>query len=85
LELEHDDNHVLTNAYIKVDRQAVFSQGKRVMGDLLVHLQVLKATADGDGAKAFYEDLTKPVEEWTKELRQLVLFKKQPRKIFVQV
>jgi dipeptidyl-peptidase III len=55
------------------------------MGDLLINLQVRKSTADAEGAKTFYEDLTEPIEEWTKELRQLVLFKKQPRKIFVQV
>jgi dipeptidyl-peptidase III len=55
------------------------------MGDLLINLQVRKSTADAEGAKAFYEDLTEPIEGWTKELRQLVLFKKQPRKIFVQV
>jgi dipeptidyl-peptidase III len=55
------------------------------MGDLLINLQVRKSTADAEGAKTFYEDLTEPIDEWTRELRQLVLFKKQPRKIFVQV
>lgn len=47
------------------------------MADLLINLQVRKSTADAAGSKQYYEDLTDPIDGWTKELRQLVLFKKQ--------
>lgn len=33
---------------------------------------------------AFYKELTKPKDEWVSELRDLVIAKKLPRKIFVQ-
>jgi dipeptidyl-peptidase-3 len=49
------------------------------MGELLMQLQVRKSTADAEGAKTFYEALTKPRAEWIGELRELVLFKKQVR------
>ena len=62
---------------LQVDRQAVLTKGKEVMADLLINLQVRKSTADAAGSKAFYEDLTEPIDGWTTELRQLVLFKKQ--------
>lgn len=54
------------------------------MGKLLIELQVRRSTADGEGARAYYEKLTDPLPGWAGELRDLVLAKKQPRKIFVQ-
>lgn len=47
------------------------------MGKLLTTLQVLKSTADGDGARDFYGKLTEPREGWAGEIRNLVLAKKQ--------
>jgi dipeptidyl-peptidase-3 len=55
------------------------------MGKLLVDLQVRKSTADAEGAKQFYEALTNPKPEWTGELRELVLFKKQVYTSLVQL
>ncbi|KAG8785722.1 hypothetical protein FRC15_000807 [Serendipita sp. 397] len=81
---ERDEQGSLINAYVKVNRDAVLNQGREVMGKLLVELQVLKATADAKGAKTFYTSLTDPMPEWDNELRQLVLLKKLPRKLFVQ-
>jgi dipeptidyl-peptidase-3 len=46
------------------------------MGKLLVELQVRKSTADGAGAKAFYQNLTSPLPGWEKEIRDMVLKKK---------
>jgi len=74
----------LENAYVRVDRQKVLSHGKEAAGKLLVELQVRKSTADGAGARAYYADLTKPSDSWAGELRDLVLKKKLPRKVFVQ-
>lgn len=84
IEREQDNNGVLKRAYVKVDRDLVLSKGREVMGELLVKLQVYKSTADAKGAKRFYEALTTPRVDWDEELRQLVLFKKLPRKLFVQ-
>ncbi|OJT09019.1 Dipeptidyl peptidase 3 [Trametes pubescens] len=74
----------LENAYVRVDREKVLTEGRAVVGKLLVELQVRKSTADGAGARAFYTELTTPFPGWDGEIRDLVLRKKLPRKIFVQ-
>jgi len=84
LEEVHDANGGLENLYVRVDREQVLSQGKTVTGKLLVELQVRKSTADGAGPRQFYTNLTKPIPGWEGEIRDLVLKKKLPRKIFVQ-
>ncbi|KAG8958231.1 hypothetical protein FRC00_002926 [Tulasnella sp. 408] len=82
--IRSEDGSTLENAYIRVDREKVLKEGKDTVAKLLVDLQVRKSTADGDGARSFYTDLTKPPSEWEGELRDLVLRKKQPRKLFLQ-
>ncbi|KAH9939262.1 aflatoxin-detoxifizyme [Epithele typhae] len=72
------------NAYVRVDRAKVLAEGRATMGKLLVQLQVRKSTADGAGARAFYAELTAPLHGWEGEMRDLVLRKKLPRKVFVQ-
>ncbi|KAH8833631.1 aflatoxin-detoxifizyme, partial [Flagelloscypha sp. PMI_526] len=84
LEEIRDKDGKLENAYVRVDREKVLSKGAEVAGKLLVDLQIRKCIADGNGARQFYTDLTAPFEGWATELRDLVLRKKQPRKIFVQ-
>ena len=74
----------LTHTHIQVDRSAVLKHGREAAGKLLVEPQVRKSTADGAGARAFYTELTTPLPGWDGELRDLVLRKKQPRKVFVQ-
>ena len=49
------------------------------MGKLLLELQVRKSTADGEGAREYYEKLTNPLPGWEGELRDLVIAKKQVR------
>lgn len=63
----------------QVDRAKVLAEGKDVVGKLLVELQVLKGTADGPGAKEFYNKLTKPIAGWEGEIRDVVLQKKLVR------
>ncbi|KAG8954151.1 hypothetical protein FRC04_000371 [Tulasnella sp. 424] len=82
--IRSEDGSTLENAYIRVDREKVLKEGKDTVAKLLIDLQVRKSTADGDGARSFYTDLTKPPSEWEGELRELVLRKKQPRKLFLQ-
>ncbi|KAL1669192.1 peptidase family M49-domain-containing protein [Schizophyllum commune] len=84
LEEVRGSDGALENVYVRVDREKVLKEGKRVAGELLVQLQVRKSTADGAGARKFYAELTKPSDAWAGEIRDLVLKKKQPRKIFVQ-
>ncbi|KAF5330737.1 hypothetical protein D9619_005755 [Psilocybe cf. subviscida] len=74
----------LENAYVRVDRALVLSKGREAAGKLLVELQVRKSTADAAGSREFYTNLTKPLNGWEGELRDLVLRKKLPRKIFAQ-
>lgn len=84
LEEVRDESGKLVNAYIHVDRQKILSHGQQIVGKLLIELQVRRSTADGEGAREYYEKLTNPLPGWAGELRDLVLAKKQPRKIFVQ-
>ncbi|KAF9052626.1 aflatoxin-detoxifizyme [Panaeolus papilionaceus] len=84
LEEVRDDSGQLVNLYVRVDRALVLSKGKEAAGKLLIELQVRKSTADAAGAREFYNTLTKPISGWEGEIRNLVLKKKQPRKIFVQ-
>jgi dipeptidyl-peptidase-3 len=65
-----------THCPLQVDRSLVLSEGKIVMGKLLIELQVRKSTADGTGAQNFYTDLTAPMDIFTEEVRNLVLSKK---------
>ncbi|KAG8746386.1 hypothetical protein FRC10_005097 [Ceratobasidium sp. 414] len=67
-----------------LDRAKVLKDGHAAIGRLLVDLQVRKSTADGEGAREFYEKLTTPRPGWAGEIRDVVLAKKQPRKVFVQ-
>jgi dipeptidyl-peptidase-3 len=53
------------------------TKGREAAGKLLVELQVRKSTADGAGAREFYTKLTKPIDGWEGEIRNVVLAKKQ--------
>ncbi|KAG6877715.1 hypothetical protein C0993_004810, partial [Termitomyces sp. T159_Od127] len=84
LEEVRDADGQLENLYVRVDREKVLKEGKDAVGKLLVSLQVYKSTADGPGAREFYNKLTKPLPGWEGDIRNIVLRKKLPRKIFVQ-
>jgi len=93
LEEIRDGSGKLENAYIrvcgilvfveqslidpKINRNIVTTSGHEAVGQLLVELQVRKATADAAGATEFYTELTTPPDDWTGDLRELVLNKKQ--------
>ena len=84
-EIRSPTTNKLENVYIRVDRSKALSLGHSAAAKLLVELQVRKSTADGVGARAFYKELTTPLPGWDGEIRDLVVRKKQPRKVFVQV
>ncbi|KJA27223.1 hypothetical protein HYPSUDRAFT_35833 [Hypholoma sublateritium FD-334 SS-4] len=84
LEEVRDSNGTLENLYVRVDRSLVLSKGREAAGKLLIELQVRKSTADAAGSREYYTNLTKPLVGWEGEIRDLVLRKKLPRKIFVQ-
>jgi len=84
LEQIHDEAGNLKTLYVRVDRAKVLSSGKEVAGKLLVELQVRKTTADGRGANEFYGALTLPMPGWVPNVRDIVISKKLPRKVFVQ-
>lgn len=67
------------HSFHQVDRQKVLTIGQQVMGKLLLELQTRKSTADGEGAREFYTELTDPLSSWAGELRDLVIAKKQVR------
>ena len=83
LEEIRDKDNKLENMYVRVDREKVLKEGKDASGKLLVDLQVRKSTADGSGARAFYNGLTTPLPGWDGEIRDLVLKKKQVRKFIL--
>jgi dipeptidyl-peptidase III len=62
---------------MQVDRELVLTKGREAAGKLLIELQVRKSTADGPGAREYYTQLTKPINGWEGEIRDLVLKKKQ--------
>ncbi|KAG1782483.1 peptidase family M49-domain-containing protein [Suillus placidus] len=82
-EVRGTDNS-LENLYIRLDRQKCLALGQAVAGKLLIDLQVRKSTADGAGARDFYTKLTTPLPGWDDEIRDVVLKKKQPRKMMMQ-
>ncbi|THU97856.1 aflatoxin-detoxifizyme [Dendrothele bispora CBS 962.96] len=84
LEEVRDDNGTLVDLFVRLDRDAVLKKGQSVAGQLLMELQIRKSTADGAGAREFYAKLTTPIQGWEGEIRDMVLRKKMPRKIFVQ-
>ncbi|GJJ12446.1 hypothetical protein Clacol_006688 [Clathrus columnatus] len=76
LEEVRDESGSLVDAYIRVDRQRVLTEGQEVIGKLLVELQVRKSIADGPGSKKYYTELTTPLAGWDGSIRDLVVKKR---------
>lgn len=71
------------DAEIVLDRTKIEGVGRPAVAKFLVELMTYKATADVQAATTFYDDYTSVSEEFLK-LREVVLAKKKPRKVFVQ-
>ena len=75
----------LEDLTIHIDRSKILTHGRPAVDAYLQKLHVYKATADVVEGRKLYEEMTTPDGTfWTKEVRDLVLRKKVPRKVFVQ-
>jgi len=71
------------NAFAIVDRSKILTNGVKAIGDFLTKLQVYKATANVEEGTKFYTGYSNVPENFL-QLRNIVLAKKKPRRIFVQ-
>lgn len=62
---------------VKVDRSRVIQEGKPSIGRMLLKLHVYRCTADIDGCRGFYEDLSS-VDSEALAWREIVMAKKEP-------
>uniref|UniRef100_S4RPD7 Uncharacterized protein n=1 Tax=Petromyzon marinus TaxID=7757 RepID=S4RPD7_PETMA len=76
------------DARISLDRAKIPTVGRAAIQDFLLKLQVYKSTADVDAGRALYAALS-AVNDDTEQrflaLRDTVMLRKEPRKMFVQV
>jgi len=76
-------NRTSDNVVVSLDRSKITTVGKKAIGDFLVKLQVYKSTADVENGTKMYGDLSQVDEEFL-AVRDIVLAKKKPRRVFVQ-
>ncbi|KAI1759744.1 putative dipeptidylpeptidase III [Hypoxylon sp. FL1150] len=82
LDYKGDD---LTDLKISLDRSKILTAGRKAVADYLQKLHIYKSTADAEGGIKFFGDMTHVDPDfWGKKIRDEVLNKKQPRKVFVQ-
>ncbi|KZF26332.1 dipeptidyl-peptidase III [Xylona heveae TC161] len=75
----------LSDLSIALDRTKILSHGRPAIERYLQKLHVFKSTADYDAGKKLYDDITHVDPEfWGSKLRNEVLRRKVPRKVFVQ-
>ncbi|KAJ8732606.1 hypothetical protein PYW07_015205 [Mythimna separata] len=71
------------NLLLTLQREHLATRGKKIIGDFLVKLQTIKATADFEAGEKLFEKYSRLDEPWGR-WRDIVLMHKQPRNIFVQ-
>ena len=69
--------------FLQMDRSKIKTVGKPAIDDFLLRIQVYKATANYDAAFEMYEKYTN-VNETFQKLREEVIARRKPRKMFVQ-
>lgn len=75
----------LSDLNISLDRSKILSQGRVAIEKYLQKLHIYKATADFEAGKELYDRMTKVDDEfWGTKVRDEVLRRKQPRKVYVQ-
>ncbi|XP_038072847.1 dipeptidyl peptidase 3-like [Patiria miniata] len=76
------------DATVLLDRQKIETGGKEAIEKFLRKLQVFKSTGDYDSARAMYDGYSAVNDDTAEQflsLRQVVLSRKLPRRMFVQV
>ena len=81
---DDDDGSQLSDLTIRLDRNKILTHGRPAVESYLQRLHIFKSTADVEAGRALYERMTR-VEGtfWSDQVRNLVLRKKAPRKVFV--
>lgn len=67
---------------VQVDRSKIRTHGKPALGKMLLHLHMFRCTADAEGCRTYYEELSRVDEEYV-GWRETVLANKPPPLIFV--
>ncbi|KAG5486361.1 hypothetical protein CUR178_07673 [Leishmania enriettii] len=79
--------HIAENAeegiLITLDRERIATDGRQAIGDLLVNLNVNKATANAKRGSAYYENLTAVSDQYVR-YRDILMARRKPRKQYVQ-
>ncbi|CAK9780259.1 aflatoxin-detoxifizyme [Cutaneotrichosporon oleaginosum] len=68
---------------VVMERGAITGTGQQAVDTFLTALQIYKATGDVEGGKALYDKYTSVGDEWLPR-RDVVLAKRQPRKLLLQ-
>ncbi|KAG5512055.1 hypothetical protein GH5_08011 [Leishmania sp. Ghana 2012 LV757] len=68
---------------ITLDRERIATDGRQAIGDLLVNLNVNKATANAKRGSAYYENLTAVSDQYVR-YRDILMARRKPRKQYVQ-
>ncbi|KAJ9354220.1 hypothetical protein DTO027B9_4846 [Paecilomyces variotii] len=74
----------LSDLEIHLDRSKILTHGRPAVEKYLQKLHVYKSTADFEAGKKLYDEITHVDDWWGTKVREVVLQKKIPRKVFVQ-
>lgn len=74
----------LSDLEIQLDRSKILTHGRPSVEKCLQKLHVYKSTADVAAGTSFYDEITSVDDWWGTKVREAVLQKKVPRKVFVQ-
>ena len=74
----------LSDLTVCVDRTKILSHGRPAVEKYLRELHIYKCTANVEKARSLYEAKTHVDDYWGTKVREAVLKKKTPRKVFVQ-
>jgi len=68
---------------VVLNRELISSVGRKVVGDFLLRLQVYKSLADFENGSKMYDAYSQVPDEMAK-LREIVMARKEPRKLLIQ-
>ncbi|KAL2000149.1 hypothetical protein VTN02DRAFT_3488 [Thermoascus thermophilus] len=74
----------LSDLEIHLDRSKILTHGRPAVERYLQKLHIYKSTADFEAGKKLYDEVTHVDDWWGTKVRNVVLQKKIPRKVFVQ-